>query len=55
VSFGPDNLIIVTYAIMGEPNPNCTCKFEVTTTLSNLAPGTWEVLVGSWSGMVDVP
>lgn len=55
VSFGPDNLIIVTYEIMGNPDPNCTCKFEVTTTLSNLTPGTYDVLVGSWEGTVDVP
>ena len=54
VSFGPDRLIIVNYEIMGQPN-DCTCKFEVTTTLSNLDSGTWDVLVGSWSGMVDVP
>lgn len=55
VSFAPNNMIIVTYEIMGNPDPNCICKFEVTTTLSNLAPGTWHVEVGSWTGMVDVP
>jgi hypothetical protein len=55
VIFGPNNLIIVTYEIQGNPDPNCTCKYEVTTTLSNLAPATYSVMVGSWSDMVDVP
>ena len=55
VSFGPGRFIIVTYEIIGQPDNDCVCKFEVTTTLSNLSSGTWEVLVGSWSGMVDVP
>lgn len=55
VTFAPNRLIIVTYEIMGTPDDSCTCKHEVTTTLDGLAPGTWEVLVGSWSGMVDVP
>jgi len=55
VTFAPDRLIIVTYEIMGNPDNSCTCKHEVTSTLTGLASGTWEVLVGSWSGMVDVP
>lgn len=55
VTFAADHLIIVTYEILGQPEGDCICKFEVTTTLSNLAPGTWDVLVGSWEGTVDVP
>jgi hypothetical protein len=55
VSFGQDRLIIVTYEIMGQPDGDCICEFEVTTTLNNLASGTWEVLVGALSGKVDVP
>lgn len=54
VSFGPNYELYVTYEIFGQPNDTCTCKFDVTSTISGLTPGHWTVIVGSYQGEIDV-
>ncbi len=55
VFIGPNKSLIVNYVIMGQPERGCQCPQEVTSTVSGLSPGTWDVLVGSYEQKIDVP
>ncbi len=47
--------IFVTYQIGGMPMEGCSCKYDITATLTGLAPGTWTVTVLPYEEKVDVP
>jgi len=49
------NSIFVTYEIGGMPMDGCSCKYDITATLTGLSPGTWTVTVLPYEEKVDVP
>lgn len=55
VKFGPNNSIVISYEIGGQPMDNCICKYTISSVLSNVPSGTWSVTVGPHFDMVDVP
>lgn len=54
VTLGPNNSIVVSYDIQGNPDPNCICKQTITTTLGNLPSGKWTVYLGPFQQSIDV-
>lgn len=54
VQFGPNNSILISYEIQGQPDDNL-CKFTITTTLNNVPSGKWTVYLGPFQESVEVP
>jgi hypothetical protein len=54
VKIGPNNSLVVSYEIQGNPDAGCICKFTITTTLGNLPSGKWNVYLGPFQQSIDV-